>query len=191
MIEEASKKFSTGDYKENVRLLKEASNTDPTNPRVWWKLCQGYQFTEQFDLAIAACKRQIEITGDFTYYNSLGLAYMAKKDYADAVSAFEKAVDPQNPGPNRDLVWALLGAQQYERALPETQRLVEGGGGDPSERIFGLETLGAIYAKLGQTKKAQEVFAKIPKTDSGQNVKTCELKTDTQGDLRVVCTFSQ
>lgn len=229
LIQDAQEKFPESNFKKNVRLLKEAANIDPTNPRVWWKLCEAYQLTEEFDLAIAACKRNIEINPDGLSYNSLGLAYMGKKDFRNAVKAFERAVKDSPEPPeygnlvwalqsaqqydkaiaaaqrlvevsatdppelieaHETLVWALVRAQQYDRAIPAAQQLVEVSAGDPSKRALALQILGAIYEKLGQMKKAQEVFAKVPKVNSKLNIKTCEFKTDSKGNLSVSCFMS-
>jgi tetratricopeptide (TPR) repeat protein len=192
LTREAGEKFSEGDFKENVRLLKAAANIDPTNPKVWWKLCEGYQLTDELDLSVAACKRNIEINPDGISYNSLGLAYLAKKDYPNAAGAFEKAVkDSQIPQVHSNFVWALLRAQHYEKAIPAAQRLVELTAGNPSELASALETLGATYLKVGQVDKANEVFARVPKVNSELNIKTCELKTDSKDELSVTCTFSK
>jgi tetratricopeptide (TPR) repeat protein len=228
LIKNAQRKFAESNYKDNVRLLKEASAIDPTNPRVWWKLCEAYQLTEEFDLAVAACKREIEIDPGGLSYNSLGLAYTPKKDYPNAVTAFERAVkDSPKPGVYLNLVgalqslqqydkataaaqrmvevsaadpselnlalptliWAQVRAKQYEQAIPAAQRLVEVSAEESSERALGLEALGAIYVKLDRKEKAQEVFAKIPKINSKQNVRSCEFETDSKGGLVVKCSF--
>jgi tetratricopeptide (TPR) repeat protein len=190
LIRQAGTKFSESDFKGNVQLLKSAANIDPTNPRVWWKLCEGYQLTDELDLAIDACKRNIEIHPDGISYNSLGLAYMAKKDYPNAVSAFEKSTkDFRSAVSYSNLVWSLECAQQYEKAIIATQEWVRLSAGDSASQTQALQNLGAIYEKLGQMDKAKDAYATLHKIDSKQNIKTCELKTDSKGSLGVNCSY--
>lgn len=91
LIQKAFERFAEEDFKGNVQVLKEAATIDPTNPKVWWKLCEAYQLTEEMTLAIDACKRNIEINPDGTSHNSLGLVYLAQKNYPHAQQEFEKA----------------------------------------------------------------------------------------------------
>jgi tetratricopeptide (TPR) repeat protein len=191
LIGEAGKKFAASDFKGNVQLLSEAARIDPRNPRVWWKLCEGYQLTEEFDLAIAACHRNVDLRGDAIDYNSLGLAYMAKRDYPNAALAFEKSVK-QSPDRifYRNFVWSLESAHQYEKAVPAVERWVELSANDPSELTSALESLGAIFLELGQADKAKEAFARVDEKDSKQHIKTCSLKTDDKSDVSVDCSFS-
>jgi len=191
LISDAGEKFAANDFKGNVQLLTEAARIDPSNPRVWWKLCEGYQLTEEFDLAIAACHRNIDLRGDASDYNSLGLAYMAKHDYQNAALAFEKSV---KQSPDRifysNFVWSLKCAHQFDKAVPAAQQLVELSAGDTSELTSALESLGAIFVELGQVDKANETFAKVHVADPKRNINTCRLKTDNKGDLSVECSDS-
>jgi Flp pilus assembly protein TadD len=267
-MDQAGAKLREGKYRENVQLLREAADIDPTNPQVWGRLCDGYRNTDEFDLAVVACRRQIEIHPSGLDYNSLGIAYMGKKDYANAVTAFETAVkDFPDPAVYGNLVWALQSSQQYdkairaaqrgvevtdhppsalaqalgiligaledakqyERAIPAAermvevsgkeppairgqalrtliwaqvcaehydraiagaQRLVEASAGDPTDLNMAFEILGAIYMKLGDTKKAHQAFAKVPKINSRQ-IRTCEVKSAGDGDMSVTCYFSR
>jgi len=191
LIRDAEKKLAADDLKGNVEFLNEAARIDPTNPRVWWKLCEGYQLTEEFDLAIAACQRNVDLRGNAIDYNSLGLAYMAKRDYPNAALAFEKSVK-QSPDQisYSNFVWSLESAHQYDKAAQAAQRWVELSAGDPSELTSALENLGAILVELGRADEAKEAFAKVHETDSKRNIKTCRLKRDQKGDVSVVCSDS-
>ena len=163
LITDAGKKFAANDLKGNVQLLKDAARIDPTNPRVWWKLCEGYQLIEELDLAIAACKQNVELhpTAGISY-NSLGLAYMAKQDYSKAVGAFETAVvkSPQ-PALYHNYVWALQSSGQYEKAVAAAERLVEVSSDDTSEVRSSLQTLASAYLAVQQYDKAVSATQKL------------------------------
>jgi tetratricopeptide (TPR) repeat protein len=168
LITDAGKKFAANDLKGNVQLLKDAAGIDPTNPRVWWKLCEGYQFIEELDLAIAACKQNVELhpSGGISY-NSLGLAYMAKKDYSKAVEAFETAVvkSPQ-PALYHNYVWALQSSGQYEKAVTAAERLVEVSSDDSSEVRSSFQTLTGACLAVQQYDKAISVTQKLVELDA-------------------------
>jgi len=188
LIWEAGQKLSEGNDKESNHLLEEAGQLDPTNPRVWWKLCEGYQFTEQLDLAVAACMRDIELHHSPLSYNSLGLAYLAQRDYPGAAKAFEKAVQgSQDPSIHKNLVWALLDSGEYEKALSAAKRLADVSTTDPLNMESAYQLLGTIYLKLGQREKAEESFDKLRKIDPKWDFKACELATDTKNELRLLC----
>lgn len=167
LITEAGKKYAANDLRGNVQLLTDAAGIDPTNPRVWWKLCEGYQSTEELDLAIAACKQDVELhPTDGTSYNSLGLAYMAKKDYAKAVEAFGMAVG-KSPQPTlySNYVWALRSSGEYEKAVTAAERLVEVSSNDYSEVRSALQTLASAYLAVQQYEKAVSVTQKLVELD--------------------------
>ena len=54
LIRQAAASFAAGDFQKNADLLSQAAGTDPHNPKVWWKLCEAYQLTEELDLAVKA-----------------------------------------------------------------------------------------------------------------------------------------
>jgi tetratricopeptide (TPR) repeat protein len=144
----------------NYFLLKQAADTDPNNRKVWWKLYEAYQLTEEMDLALTACKQELSLHPSSSSHNGLGLVYLAKKDYVQAASEFEKAAaDSDVSQIHSNYVWALLESKQYKRAIPAAQRLVEVSKADPPE----LKTtqgayhyLATAYMKTGLTDKAQE-----------------------------------
>ena len=180
LINEAGQKFGAGDFKENVRLLKRAADIDPTYPRAWWKLCEGYQLTKELDLAIAACQRNVGLDPTGLSYNSLGLAYDTKKDYDHAAQAYQKAVADSNiPQIHFNFVWALLRLKQYEKIPPAAQRLIESTT-DSSEITFGFEAIGIAYKNLGQPTKARDAFQKA-------HVQSCEMTIQSKDDLALSC----
>jgi tetratricopeptide (TPR) repeat protein len=187
LIGDAGKKLAQNNFKENVRLLKEAAAIDPTNPRVWWKLCEGYQLTEELDSAVDACEQEIKINPSDVSYNGLGLVYLAKKDYLHAAEALVVAAkDSKIPQVHSNLVWALMGSNQYEKAVQAAQRMIEVSDQSP-EMQQGLEMLATAYQKLGQIPKARETLDKLRKLGPGLNYQSCEMKNDSDGKLTLNC----
>jgi tetratricopeptide (TPR) repeat protein len=168
LISEAEKKLATNDSRGNVQLLTNAARIDPTNPKVWWKLCEGYQFTNELQLAVAACKKEIDLRpNDGLSYNSLGLAYMAGKDYARAADAFETAV-AKSPQPDLygNYVWALRTSGQYEKAITASERMVEASANDASETRSALQTLTGACLAVQQYEKAISTMQRLVELDA-------------------------
>jgi Tfp pilus assembly protein PilF len=182
LIQKALERFGAEDFKGNVQLLKEAATIDPTNPRVWWKLCEAYQLTDELNLAIEACQHNIKLDPGGLSYNSLGLVYLAQKDYAQAAKAFEKATADSEVPPivHQNLLWALFGSKQYGQAVLSAKRLIKISADNPATVKLGYEMLGVAYNKVGQEKQAQEAFGKA-------DVKSCLLDHDEKGDQRLDC----
>jgi Tfp pilus assembly protein PilF len=182
LIQKALGRFAAEDFKGNVQLLKEAATIDPTNPRVWWKLCEAYQLTDEMNLAIDACKRNIEINPDGISHNSLGLVYHAQKDYAHAAQEFEKAIaDPTVPAiVYQNLLFSLFGSKQYEKATSFAQRLIKASADDPSSLKLGYEMLGVAQDEVGRKSEAREAFGKA-------GFVSCRIGSNDKGELSIDC----
>jgi tetratricopeptide (TPR) repeat protein len=183
---------NSDDYKENVRLLKEATKEDPSYPRAWSRLCEAYQLTEELDLAEDACKHEIgvEDAGSGPGHNSLGLVYLAKKDYVAAADQFGLAVEKSKiPIIHYNFVWALMVSRQYEKAVPAAQTMIEVSANDPKNLQTAYEFLAAAYRALGQRIKEREIIGKIGSLDpTMKNIRSCEMKPSEKGEMNLFCT---
>jgi len=174
-----------------LQLLTEAARVDPAHPVVCGRLCESYQLTEEFDKAIAACRRNIELRGDGQDYNSLGQAYMSMRDYPNAALAFEQAVKKSSEAIlYGNYLWALESAHLYDKAIPAAEKWAELSEHDRTELTSALENLTAIWTKLGRMDKAKAALAKLYAIDPQSNFQICELKTNDKGDVGVNCSFS-
>ncbi len=182
LIQKALGRFAAEDFKGNIQLLKEAAAIDPTNPRVWWKLCEAYQLTDEMNLAIDACKHNIEIDPSGLSYNSLGLVYLAQKDYAHAAQEFEKAVADSAAPPiiYQNLLFALFGSKQYEKAASFAQRFIKVSADDPPNMKLGYEMLGVAHDRVGRKNEAREAFAKA-------GFVSCQIGSNDKGELSIDC----
>ena len=163
LIQQAATSFAAGDFRKNTTLLKQAADTDPENPKVWWKLCEAYQLTDQLSLAVKACEEQLNRYPSGSSHNGLGLVYLARKEYRQAADEFEKAAVGSNISQiHSNYVWALLESKQYDRAIPAAKRLVEVSRTDPPElktTQVAYQYLAIAYMKTGQADKAQEAVS--------------------------------
>lgn len=56
--------------------------------------CWAYHVKSQYDLAITDCKASLAIRPSYSYaFNNLGTAYLGLKDYANALAAFNRAIE--------------------------------------------------------------------------------------------------
>jgi tetratricopeptide (TPR) repeat protein len=188
LMRESDESISVSDYKKNLAIMKNAAAVDPENPQVWAKLCEAYGLTGEIDSAIKACEHRITLDPTESPYNSLGLTYEEKKDYASAASAFEKATSHSaNAAIQWNFVWALLCSKQYEKAVPAGQRLLEisknikEGAPVPDPQQNAYEMLGVAYKGIGKTKEAQAAF-------QNAKVQSCEMGKSEKGDWELRCT---
>ncbi len=84
---------------QGISLYERVTSDNPDNDRAWHTLGKYYSEVGQFDKAIQAIKRAIDIdaTKDIYYYH-LGQAYAASQRYLEAIRAFEQtvALNPQH-----------------------------------------------------------------------------------------------
>ncbi len=98
-------------------------------------------------------------------YDLLGDAYSQKKDYADAESAYQKAVDadPDDPGHRHGLAQALLSQDKYAPALEQYTKLSELEPGTAENYL----RMAQLQRRLGQFDQAGASLAKAKKLSPG------------------------
>jgi Tfp pilus assembly protein PilF len=183
LIQRAGQSFAGGDFRKNVDLLKEAAAIDPQNVKVWWKLCEAYQVTEELDLAVKACEQRLTLDPSHIAHNSLGLVYLAKKDYAKAASEFERAAaNTDDTSFYSNYVWSLLCSKQYAKAVPAALRLLELSEDNPQPDTpqDAYERLGVAYSGMGQNDAARDAFRKA-------GCKSCEMGEDEKHNMVLRC----
>ena len=184
LMSTARQSRNSKDYRGSVETLKRAAEIAPKNSQVWNELCLAYQLTGEFDLAIESCQQQVNLNPTATSYNSLGWAYWPKHDYLKAASVFEIATAKSDEPIFQDhLLWSLLGAKQYEKAIPAALRLIEEIKKDGSSSVdmtSAIECLGVAYSESGQTAKANAIFQQA-------NVTSCKFGFAEDGDMQMSC----
>jgi len=98
-VEDTKNAFNNGlaalqakQYDEASRLLKEASDKDPTQHVIFANLGEALAGAKKYDDAIAAYNKAIELKPDeFGYYNNLGIAQGNAGKIDDAIATLKKA----------------------------------------------------------------------------------------------------
>ncbi len=98
--------YKTARYAEAAAAWEQVSKLTPDNFIVLNNLAGVYHMLERNDDAASALQRSLEIKPDADTYSNLGTLRFFQGRYADAVPAFEKAV---NMSANDYLVWGNLG----------------------------------------------------------------------------------
>lgn len=99
-----------GKYDDAVAQLQHAIQLTPDNAQVYSNLGAAYLDSgdpKKVPLAEAALKKSIELGPSYPAYTNLGFLYHAKRNYADAAAASEKALQLND---KNYLVWANLAA---------------------------------------------------------------------------------
>jgi hypothetical protein len=96
-------------------------------------------------------------------YEELGELYLEEEHFAKARQAYDKAISSRtdSPDPFYRRGVAAIQMSDFEAALPDLQRVVEGDPGYDFHRAAGL--LAHAYANLGQPQKAEAMFQQVTK----------------------------
>ena len=147
-------------YEEAAREWETARDVTPDNALVLRNLSAAYYSLGRHDAAASALQRALEVRPSAPIYTNLGTIRFFQGRYADAVAAFEKAVEL---GANRYLNWGNLGdglrwapgrrseaAAAYQRASDLVRQQIA-----DKPHDLDLRTRHALYlVKMGKTNDA-------------------------------------
>jgi len=138
--------------KETYEMASRALALDPGNPRPYSILSALQSADGWHDQAIETARKAIALQPNSAEaYSYLAGALTFAGRHAEALVAMETAlrIDPKpSPQFRADFGWVLFYNQQYERALEELEKARDGG-------VNYIETLAAVYVKLGRSAEAQ------------------------------------
>jgi len=95
-----------GKYTTAVYFLEQVVTAEPRHATAWKDLCRAYLALDQIDVAIDACRKQIDAyKGSPDVYRTLGQALWRKGNRDEAVSALllQIEADPRNGPAHGDL----------------------------------------------------------------------------------------
>ena len=153
--------------KEAYESASRALALDAENPRPYFILSTLQSADGRHDQAIDSARQGISLQPN----NAEGYAYLAGAltfagRHSEALAAMEAALrtDPKPPPQFRaDFGWVLFYNHDYERALQELEKAREGG-------VRYLETIAAVYVKLGRPADARATVREMLTVDNAVNL---------------------
>lgn len=108
-----------------VEEMRTAQSLDPVSPIIARDLAVMYMFRREYDRALEQCDHTIELNPHFSpAFRTLGLVQEQRKDYEEAVAAFQRAIhlSPNSPGMHAALGhhYALTGQKKACQAVLKT-----------------------------------------------------------------------
>ena len=153
--------------KEAYESASRALALDAENPRPYFILSTLQSADGRHDQAIDSARQGISLQPN----NAEGYAYLAGAltfagRHSEALAAMEAALrtDPKPPPQFRaDFGWVLFYNHDYERALQELEKAREGG-------VRYLDTIAAVYVKLGRPTDARATVREMLTLDNAANL---------------------
>jgi len=147
-----------GRYDEAISAAKEAIRIDPRLLIAYANLA-GVQLYQQGDVksALETCRRALQVDSHYAWgYDCVGWALLGKGDWAQAQTAFEKAVlfNPQSTLSRYRLAHAQRLHGQYQQALQTLEPILRI---DPSD-ASPLYDMAIVYGAMGDQKRSREHF---------------------------------
>ncbi len=145
-----------------ISKYEQATQLDPSNYRILWKLATAYQKKEQWDKVALTCSKAEKLApthADYYYLHGYALVQQADKTpsmWADAKDPLETAakLDPNYADPHFDLGNVYLHLDQEKESLEHMTKAIEL---KPDELNFYVP-LSDLYIRLGFLPEAESVI---------------------------------
>ena len=148
-----------GRHNDAVREIKRAQELDPLSLPINASVVYVLYLAREYDEAIEVSKKTLEMDPTFSLtHQRLGMAYVQKKMYQDAIAEFQEAAKNSNRAPlaivSLGYAYAASGNKvEAQRVLGELRDLSQ-------SRYISAYSVATIYAALGQTEEAFQLLEK-------------------------------
>jgi len=180
--------FNADDWKMNIDLcvtlgqmeslifvIRKNIETDPKNPYLYVDLAAFYNLSKQYNEAVTAAQKAIELKQDSeTAYNELGKAYVKGGRFKEAVKAFRKAVEinPTVADLRKNLAFYLMQMADYQQALDVISGLIALEGKNVNDKTLLWRAI--AYYHVGRYREAmadvEQAAAAFSRTTCGMEV---------------------
>ncbi len=150
--EEAAKQQSLGNYDAAYELLLHCKKICPTAPEVYYALSAYDDGLNSRSMMIADVRRAAELSpANTTYQERLAMTYVATKDYANAIKAYEKLYEAS---PDRTEVLQILlrlysEGKNYGKMISTVNRIEDADGVSEKTVLSKMH----IYSMMGKKKE--------------------------------------
>jgi Flp pilus assembly protein TadD len=136
-------------------MAKRGLQVDPLSIPISGDLTGAYYWARQYDEAITQCKKSIELDpGNAANYVFLGQAYDLKGSYAEAIGAYQKAIDLSQRTTN---IMGLVGyADAVSGRRGEAMKILKELKEASADRSVSPYDLALVYTGLGDKDNAMD-----------------------------------
>lgn len=141
--------FKIGKIGEAIELQKKVLELVPQSDYAFSSMARYYNANNQYNEAIVAAKRSIELKENAFAYNNLGYAYEEKEKYTEAIGAWKKALklDSTSLESYGHLGYCLEKIEKYDEAVQSYTDGIKNGGSLQ-------QPLASLYYRLGKYDEA-------------------------------------
>jgi TolB-like protein/DNA-binding winged helix-turn-helix (wHTH) protein/Tfp pilus assembly protein PilF len=161
--------MASGKNNEAVSEIERAEELDPLLPGLRVNVGMVYSCVGRHDAAIEQLRNTTRLNPDYDVgYSGLGIAYLRKAMYPEAIANLEKALDMDKDDPDviLDVVELAYGYAAAGRKNEARKMLSELEKADAKGRSFGGEGLYSIYFALGEKERGLAWLEKAYKDKS-------------------------
>ncbi|MFQ5785305.1 MAG: XrtA/PEP-CTERM system TPR-repeat protein PrsT, partial [Alphaproteobacteria bacterium] len=159
-------RIALGEQEQGIRDLEQAIEIDPKYDRTEAALVFNYLRAGKYDKAIEAAKKLQERLPETAWtYTLAGIAYLGKRDTAQAQSSFSRALEikPGDPDASNNLAAIALRSGRDDEARGYLEAVLEH---DPSH-LRTLLRLAALEAKAGRSRRTLDLLEQAVKAHPG------------------------
>ncbi len=154
---------STGQIERALEAYERASQIEPKSSEIWERIGNVYLTLKRYGEAISNFVSAYQLTADSVYSNKIGLTYMLKGDYQNALEYFLLGLDSTEEltdlYENIGICYYHLG--KYEEAIEFLGRVFAQN--RDKDILYFIQ--GSSYMKLGKNKEAREFLSRGLKTN--------------------------
>jgi len=153
-----------GRHEEAITALEKAKDLAPLSPRVLTDVGYALYWPGRYDEVMGHCRKALELDPNFVpAHELLGLAYLGKNAFEDAVKEFQEAANLSG-GSDVDRVWL---AYAYAKAgnIAESRKMVDRLKGQPARQRTSSYQMAIAYMGLGEKDKALDSLEQAYRDD--------------------------
>ena len=144
------------DWRTRETLWVATAKVSPTSPKAWNNMGDIYAGKEEFQLAIMAFQRAIELRPNYVdAHHNTGVTYLQMKEFDKAIEWFEKAIAIYAlPQSYHDMGVAYFYKGELDKAEENFKKVLEF---DPNSSMA-YNSLGLLYFKQGKVEEARQAW---------------------------------
>jgi len=153
------------DYNEAIFNFEQALmlDDDLEQDKIYFSLGNAYYYKKEYDRAIEAYKRSIDINPDYKVYNNIGITYAKKENYKQAINYYKKSIvnNPNNSNSFYNLALSYKKINDCKNALKNYKKALK----YDKNSYFSYINIGNIYFDVNKYESAIKYYKKAIRID--------------------------